>query len=108
MRGLTLAAAGNRIKQVDIPKFLNGLSQMLNEDWVISFERYWKVIRVTEDDHILTAFGMAMMEKAGRWWQYAEKTPPSPNTRECDKRHLSIWEYLEKKKDGCTDKLRAL
>ena len=68
----------------------------------MSFERYCKVIRVTEDDHILTAFGIAMLEKAGRRWQYAEKTLPSPNTWERDKRHLSpqIWECLEKKKMG--------
>ena len=84
-------------KQPDIPKF-NGIKKDA-EDWVLGFSQYCKFIRITEDDHILMTFGIATINKAGKWWQYAEKSLPYPDLR----KYGNVL-----KKDECTDKLRTL
>ena len=61
----------DRIKQADVPKFDGNKkddgSKKDAEDWILSFTKYCRLMRLTEDEHILTAFGIAMTDKAGRW-----------------------------------------
>ena len=67
----------DRIKQADIPKY-NGGKTKEAETWVLEFTKYCRLIKITNDDHILTAFAIAMTDKAAMWWEYAEKSLPRP------------------------------
>ena len=44
----------------------------------MEFSKYCRLIRITEADHILTAFAVLMTNKARMWWEYAEKSLPRP------------------------------
>ena len=45
---------------------------------MLEFTKYCRLIRITNNDHILTAFAIAMTDKAAMWWEYAEKSLPRP------------------------------
>ena len=66
----------DRIKPADIPKYDGKTKEA--ESWVLEFTKYCRLIRITNDDHILTAFAIAMTDKAAMWWEYAEKSLPRP------------------------------
>ena len=67
----------DRIKQTHVPKY-DGTKTKEAETWILEFMKYCRLIRITEDDHILTAFAVAMTDKAAMWWEYAEKSLPHP------------------------------
>ena len=67
----------DRIKQTHVPKY-DGTKTKEAETWILEFMNYCRLIRITEDDHILTAFAVAMTDKAAMWWEYAEKSLPRP------------------------------
>ena len=67
----------DRIKQTHVPKY-DGTKTKEAETWILEFMKYCRLIRITEDDHILTPFAVAMTDKAAMWWQYAEKSLPHP------------------------------
>ena len=67
----------DHIKQADIPKY-NGGKTKEAETCVLDFTKYCRLIRITEDDHILTAFAIAMTDKDAMWWEYAERSLPHP------------------------------
>ena len=66
----------DQIKQADVPKF-DGMKNAGN--WILDFTKYCRLIRISEDDHILIAFAVAMTEKASIWWEHAEKSLPNPS-----------------------------
>ena len=96
----------NRIKHADVPKY-DGTNKDA-ENWVLEFGRYCKLIRLTEDDHIRTAFGIAMTSKAVRWWEHAEKALPHPVTWIAAKQAFLRKYGNVLKCEKCTDKLRTL
>ena len=59
------------IKPADIPKYDGKTKEA--ESWMLEFTKYCCLIMITNDDHILTAFAIAMTDKAAMWWEYAEK-----------------------------------
>ena len=67
----------DRIKRTEVPKY-DGTKDA--DNWLLDFTKYCRLTRLVEDEHILTAFSIAMTDKAGRWWEYAEKSLPLPQT----------------------------
>lgn len=61
-----------------------------------------------EDGHILTAFSIAMTDKAERWWEYAEKALPHPQTWQAAKETFLRKYGNILKRDECTEKLMDL
>lgn len=43
------------------------------DEWILEFTKYCRLIRLEDNDHILTTFGIAMTGKVDRWWEYAER-----------------------------------
>ena len=96
----------DRINHADVPKY-DGTNKDA-ESWVLEFGRYCKLIRLTEDDHILTAFGITMTSKAVRWWEHAEKALPHTVTWIATKQAFLRKYGNVLKHEECTDKLRTL
>ena len=67
----------DRIKQPHVSKY-DGSKTKEAESWVLEFTKYCCLIRITENNHILIAFAVAMTDKAGMWWEYAKKSLPHP------------------------------
>lgn len=59
-----------RIKPSEVPKYDGKLGV---ETWIIDFNKYCRWRGLSSDEDILLAMGIAMTEKAARWWEYAEK-----------------------------------
>ena len=96
----------DRIKQT-LPKF-DGSKTVEAEFWLMEFIKYCRLIRITEDDHILTAFAVAMTNKAGMWWEYAEKSLPRPVTWEAAKEvFLNKYSNILKRRESI-NKLKKL
>ena len=95
----------DRIKRTEVPKY-DGTKD--TDNWLLDFTKYCRLTRLVEDEHILTAFSIAMTDKAGRWWEYAEKSLPLPQTWQTTKEAF-LRKYANiLKRDECVDKLRDL
>ena len=89
-----------RIK-LDIPEF-DGKNA---ESWIISFERYCKILKLKTDKDILLAVGIAMTSKATLWWHHME--PEVTTWQEAKEAVTSVYGDPRKKKD-CANKLKSL
>ena len=95
----------DRIKRTEVPKY-DGTKDA--DNWLLDFTKYCRLTRLAEDEHILTAFSIAMTDKAGRWWEYAEKSFPPPQTWQTTKEAFLRKYANVLKRDECVDKLRDL
>ena len=89
-----------RIK-LDIPKF-DGKNA---ESWIISFDRYCKILKLKTDEDILLAVGIAMTGKATLWWHHMEREVTT--WQEAKEAVTSVYGDPRKKKD-CANKLKSL
>ena len=89
-----------RIK-LEIPKF-DGKNA---ESWIISFERYCKILKLKTDEDILLAVGIAMTGKATLWWHHMESGVTT--WQEAKEAVTSVYGDPRRKKD-CANKLKSL
>ena len=89
-----------RIK-LEIPK-LDGKNA---ESWIISFERYCKILKLKTDEDILLAVGIAMTGKATLSWHHMKSEVTT--WEEAIEAVTSVYRDLRKKKD-CANKLKCL
>ena len=75
------------------------------ESWVISFERYCKILKLKTDEDILLAVWIAMTVKANIWWHHME--PEVTTWQEAKEAVTSVYVDPRKKKD-CANKLKGL